>query len=72
MPKPDNTERNARIIELSKQGKQPTDIARALRIGRGIVSGVLHRARRAGKVALTTPPQSAGEERPSLPRSDAS
>src|SRR5262249_28736223 len=34
--KPDNTERNARIIDLARQGKAQTEIGRELNISRGI------------------------------------
>jgi hypothetical protein len=62
MPKPDNTERNARIVGLANQGKPPADIARKLGIRRGVVLGVLHRARKAGKIAPQTPPRPAALE----------
>ena len=42
-PKPDNSERNARIVDLARQGKAPAEIARELGLGRGIVNGVVHR-----------------------------
>jgi transposase len=49
--KPDNTERNARIIDLARQGKAQTEIGRELNISRGIVSGVIRRARDVGTLA---------------------
>ncbi len=51
----DNTERNACIISLAGQGKAPAEIARELGISRGVVSGVIRRARDAGKLAKTHP-----------------
>jgi transposase len=55
-PKPDNSERNARIVDLSRQGKAPAEIARELGLGRGIVNGVVRRARDAGALSRTEPP----------------
>jgi predicted transcriptional regulator len=54
--KPDNRERNARILELARQGKGQAEIARELGISRGVVNGVLRRARDAGTLARTEPP----------------
>jgi transposase len=51
MAKPDNRERNARIIAMASQGKGPAEIARALGLSPGVVLGVLHRARQAGRKA---------------------
>lgn len=42
--KPDNSERNARIIEMRKAGKFPREIAKALGVTRNVVIGALHRA----------------------------
>ena len=66
MAKPDNTQRNASILELAGRGKPPAEIARELGLSRGVVLGVLHRARRAeAKVspsAETERPQDAAVE----------
>ena len=51
----DNTERNARIIGLACQGKAPAEIARELGISRGVVSGVIRRARDSGKLPKAQP-----------------
>jgi len=51
----DNTERNARIVGLASQGKAPADIARELGISRGVVSGVIRRARDSGKLTKAHP-----------------
>jgi DNA-binding CsgD family transcriptional regulator len=72
MPRPDNTERNARIIELARQGKGPIAIAREWRLSPGIVLGVVHRARKAGNVASQTPPTVAEEGQSLPPPPDAS
>jgi transposase len=55
-PKPDNSERNTRIVDLARQGKAPAEIARELGLGRGIVNGVVRRARDAGALPRTERP----------------
>jgi transposase len=76
--RPDNTERNGRIIDLARQGKAPADIARELGISRGAVSGVIRRARDSGTLATAQPlqfvesreaiaAQNSGEEQESRP-----
>lgn len=62
-PKPDNSERNARIVDLARQGKAPAEIARELGLGRGIVNGVVRRARDAGALTRTERPATT-EHRP--------
>lgn len=61
--KPDNSGRNTRILELARQGKAQAEIARELGISRGVVGGVVRRARDAGALPSTEPAQ-ATEHRP--------
>lgn len=42
--KPDNSERNARIVEMRKAGNFPREIAKALGVSRNVVIGVTNRA----------------------------
>jgi DNA-binding transcriptional regulator LsrR (DeoR family) len=58
--KPDNTDRNARILELARQGKGQAEIAHELGMSRGVISGVIRRARDAGTLTTAEPPK--GEE----------
>lgn len=60
----DNTERNARIIDLARQGKAPAEIARELGVSRGVVSGVIRRARDAGTLTKAQTAQTAGSREP--------
>jgi transposase len=46
--KPNNSERNARILDLARQGKAPAQIEAELGLSRSVVSGVLRRARDTG------------------------
>ncbi|MHB1422838.1 MAG: helix-turn-helix domain-containing protein [Gemmataceae bacterium] len=60
----DNTERNARILDLARQGKPPAEIARELGISRGVVSGVLRRARDSGVLNKAEPSRTAERHEP--------
>ncbi len=60
----DNTERNARIIGLASQGKAPAEIARELEISRGVVSGVIRRARDSRKLPKSQPHRVAESHEP--------
>ena len=57
MSKPDNTDRDARIFELPRQGKAQAAIARELGMSRGVISGVIRRARDAGTLAKAELPK---------------
>jgi hypothetical protein len=70
MLKPDNSERNARIIGLAGQGKGPAAIARELGLTPGVVLGVLHRARKVGPKAPTWP--AGGQDQTSAPEAPPS
>jgi transposase len=62
--KPDNAERNARILDLARQGKTQAEIARELGLSRGTVSGVIQRGREAETLAKPRSPQASEERRP--------
>jgi len=55
--KPVHTEGNARILDLVRQERTLAEIARELGISRGVVSGVIGRARDGGTLAKSKPPR---------------
>jgi DNA-binding CsgD family transcriptional regulator len=62
--KPDNADRKARILDLTRKGKTQAEIARELGMSRGVASGVIRRAHDAGILAKAAPPKAEQASQP--------